>query len=359
MSAIAPTPTALYTCEQLMWGYQSGDPGSICATFTFEQYLAFEPYTLAGRLDTAGLAAIGDHDAAINGLLLDYLYGDGAPQKVVGVMGGHSVPRSSVAYRDIADLARFLTNEGYLIVTGGGPGLMEAAHIGAYFSGMAPLAWEGLLGRLAAINPGSPADIIPYVKLLAAGSAERLSPRDQEGLHAWYRYAAELRATLAGPPGSSLAISTWQYGHEPVMPFATAYACYFQNSIREAQLVRESRAGIVYGKGGGGTLREVWQDVEENYYADSRSKLTPMIFFDRASVWGDLQSNGTKPLDIYDTVLRVMNTAHASHNFSWEDKIVATTSHQKILQLLNGHVEMAQQKVSSFVATARATGATT
>jgi hypothetical protein len=253
MSAITTAPNALYTCEQLMRGYLPDEPASIAATFTFEQYLAFEPYTLPGRLDETGLAAIGSHDAAINALLLDYLYGDGAPQKIVGVMGGHSVPRSGIAYRDIADLARFLTNEGYLIVTGGGPGLMEAAHVGAYFSGLSPLAWEGLLARLATINPGSAADVIPYVELLPAGSGERLSPRDQEGLHAWYRYAAELRAELDSSPGTSLAISTWQYGREPVMPFATAYACYFQNSIRESQLVRESRAGMIYGKGGGGT----------------------------------------------------------------------------------------------------------
>ncbi|MFL6630796.1 MAG: hypothetical protein ACJ8HJ_00600 [Massilia sp.] len=354
MSAITTAPNALYTCEQLMRGYLPDEPASIAATFTFEQYLAFEPYTLPGRLDETGLAAIGSHDAAINALLLDYLYGDGAPQKIVGVMGGHSVPRSGIAYRDIADLARFLTNEGYLIVTGGGPGLMEAAHVGAYFSGLSPLAWEGLLARLATINPGSAADVIPYVELLPAGSGERLSPRDQEGLHAWYRYAAELRAELDSSPGTSLAISTWQYGREPVMPFATAYACYFQNSIRESQLVRESRAGMIYGKGGGGTLREIWQDVEENYYADSRSKLTPMIFFDRAGAWGDLQSNGTKPLDIYGTVLRVMNTAHAIHHFSWEDKIVATTNHQKILQLLDGHVSMAQRKMSNLVSAIRA-----
>ena len=45
------------------------------------------------------------------------------------------------------------------------------------------------------------------------------------------------------------------------MPFATHYGKYFQNSIREEALVSNSRAGIIYGQGGGGTLREVFQDV--------------------------------------------------------------------------------------------------
>jgi hypothetical protein len=51
------------------------------------------------------------------------------------------------------------------------------------------------------------------------------------------------------------------------MPFATHYAKYYQNSIREEALVNNSRAGIIYGRGGGGTMREVFQDVERNYYA--------------------------------------------------------------------------------------------
>jgi hypothetical protein len=74
------------------------------------------------------------------------------------------------------------------------------------------------------------------------------------------------RAVFASPwtapwAGESLAIPTWEYGNEPVMPFATAYAAYLQNSIREASLVRECFAGIVYARGGGGTIREIFQDV--------------------------------------------------------------------------------------------------
>ncbi|WP_328792757.1 MULTISPECIES: hypothetical protein [unclassified Streptomyces] len=58
------------------------------------------------------------------------------------------------------------------------------------------------------------------------------------------------------------------------------YAKYFQNSIREEALVAKARTGIIYARGGGGTLREIFQDVEENYYEEETSKFTPMIFFD-------------------------------------------------------------------------------
>ena len=69
------------------------------------------------------------------------------------------------------------------------------------------------------------------------------------------------------------------------MPFATHYGKYFQNSIREEALVNNSRAGIVYAHGGGGTLREIFQDVELNFYAKTPEEFTPMIFFDKSGFW--------------------------------------------------------------------------
>src|SRR5216684_4906041 len=74
-------------------------------------------------------------------------------------------------------------------------------------------------------------------------------------------------------------------GAEPTMPFATHYGKYFQNSIREEALVSNSRAGIIYGQGGGGTLREVFQDVELNFYAKEPKDFTPMIFFSGDGFW--------------------------------------------------------------------------
>jgi len=69
------------------------------------------------------------------------------------------------------------------------------------------------------------------------------------------------------------------------MPFATHYAKYFQNSLREEALVNNSRVGIIYGQGGGGTMREVFQDVERNYYVSAPDDFTPMVFFDKQGYW--------------------------------------------------------------------------
>ena len=50
----------------------------------------------------------------------------------VGIMGGHAEPRVWDAYRLAARLAHRLASEGRLLVTGGGPGVMEAANLGAF-----------------------------------------------------------------------------------------------------------------------------------------------------------------------------------------------------------------------------------
>ena len=49
-------------------------------------------------------------------------------------MGGHAELRGSGPYRMVAKLGRRLARAGRLIVTGGGPGVMEAANLGAYLA---------------------------------------------------------------------------------------------------------------------------------------------------------------------------------------------------------------------------------
>nr|WP_238449112.1 hypothetical protein [Micromonospora sp. 4G55] len=53
-------------------------------------------------------------------------------------MGGHAVPRGSVPYRMAAVLGWELARADRLVVTGGGPGVMEAANLGAFLAGCRP-----------------------------------------------------------------------------------------------------------------------------------------------------------------------------------------------------------------------------
>jgi predicted Rossmann-fold nucleotide-binding protein len=94
---------------------------------------------------------------------------------------------------------------------------------------------------------------------------------------AWFRPAFELAQSLHAP-SESLAIPTWQYGHEPPTPFATHIAKYFQNSIREDGLLAIARQGIVCMEGKAGTIQEIFQDSAQNYYR-LFGEPSPMVLF--------------------------------------------------------------------------------
>src|SRR5690606_924160 len=54
--------------------------------------------------------------------------------RVVAFMGGHSMLRTDPRYGDVARLAARLSSRGFVVATGGGPGAMEAANLGARFA---------------------------------------------------------------------------------------------------------------------------------------------------------------------------------------------------------------------------------
>ena len=70
------------------------------------------------------------HDSQILASLRKYV----ANHHVVGIMGGHAMLRGDPMFTQIALLCRQLAKRGFMVVTGGGPGAMEAANLGAYFS---------------------------------------------------------------------------------------------------------------------------------------------------------------------------------------------------------------------------------
>lgn len=339
-------PEKLYDIADLLQGYDPSDKLAFVKTWDFG---AYRRYVSDGAATPASLEirlAQAEHDARIAEALKAFLDREPRP-KLVGVMGGHDLPRSHTAYKAVARLGRHLTRLGYLIVTGGGPGAMEASHVGATFSGADDAAFERALEALGAI-PSLPAlgNILTASGDLAPGYEDKA---DQARL--WLNTALEVRDSAPKDRGQSLAIPTWFYGSEPSTPFATAYAKYFQNSIREEALITQSRAGIVYAQGGGGTLREIFQDVEQNYYASTPADFTPMIFFDPDQFWqrnaefdkGGVTRPGIDVRDILDRVFRYRRT----DTFQTLKKVKFTTDFGEIDEVLRAHAPIAQRYLAA------------
>jgi len=244
---------ALYTPDELMDGYERGDRDSFSETTDGQIYRYYKQRKQSARTTPVMDAlAFRIHDHAIDNALHDLLFPPGAPDKrVVGVMGGHQMRRDAEAFLQVARIAQRLTQAGYFIATGGGPGAMEAANLGAYLS-------------------REPEDaLIDAVATLAD------APHYTDANYFDCAYAVR----EAYPDGAEgLAVPTWFYGHEPSNLFATHIAKYFANSIREDGLLAIAHHGVIYAPGSAGTIQEVFMDAAQNHYA-SLGTISPMVFF--------------------------------------------------------------------------------
>ncbi len=261
-----PIRQQLYTCVELFHGFKPDDPASWGQTVDFAIYRHF---VMEGRGAPTNpyigmMQAL--HDNAITQSTAAFI----ADRKVAAIMGDHKMARDSTAYRDIAILSNRLTRSGILMCTGGGPGAMEASHLGASLAGEGNSALDSALARLK-IQPVVPAlgDIV--------NSRGVVNPALVAQAHAWFKPAYEIAASIPSPH-ESLAIPTWHYGHEPTTPFATHVAKYFQNSIREDGLLALAKQGIVYSEGKAGTIQEIFQDGAQNYYK-TFDYSSPMVLF--------------------------------------------------------------------------------
>ncbi len=185
------------------------------------------------------------HDHAIEEAVREFL---AAGPRMVGIMGGHSVPRDHPDYARTAELARQLVFAGYTVATGGGPGLMEAGNLGAYFGGRSAAELEQALTILRADDD---------------------------------HYRPAIQVLERFPEGcSSLAVPTWFYGHEPSNVFASAIAKFFSNSLREDGLLAMCLHGVIYARGSAGTTQEIFQDAAQNHYC-TFGWYSPMVFLGR------------------------------------------------------------------------------
>src|SRR5204862_5898202 len=89
------------------------------------------------------------HDHAIDVALAQFLRVEGDPRRVVGIMGSAVTPRDDPWYRAAAELGRLAARAGYLVASGGGPGIMEAANLGAFLAPHEDSALGAALADLA------------------------------------------------------------------------------------------------------------------------------------------------------------------------------------------------------------------
>lgn len=239
----------LYTAHDLYDEYVPGHPETLQKCFDTRVY---RHYLKTGKFPSNIREALARtlHDHSISDCLHNLL--DTWPVKsLVGVMGGHSLRRDEPGFAQIARLGKQLTEEGCMMISGGGPGAMEATHLGAWMAGRNEL------------------------ELLDALHILRTAPDFTSS--AWLDTAMRTRMRYPQNDYMSLGIPTWLYGHEPATPFATHIAKYFDNSIREDGILTIAMGGIIYTPGSAGTLQEIFQEAVQNHYL-SYGLSSPMIF---------------------------------------------------------------------------------
>ncbi|MGB3584886.1 MAG: hypothetical protein WBA23_00015 [Tunicatimonas sp.] len=287
-----PYRTKLYTWQELMDGYDAIEDQSR----DLEIYRYFIQYEFTPPVNEALYQRI--HDHAIDDALRDFVgfrAGGLTDRKFVGVMGGHSTLRTDPFYKKVAQTAKLITEKGYTVASGGGPGIMEAANLGAYLAFQPDEVLKDALEMLQAAPHYTDKDFIVQ--------AQRVLEQFPDGKE-------------------SLAIPTWFYGHEPSNLFASHIAKYFSNSIREDTLLAICLYGVIFAPGSAGTVQEIFMDAAQNHYA-SFNYLSPMIFLGQQ--WYEIESM------IYPLIRKL------SYGKKYHDLLFLSDDPKRIVQFILNH----------------------
>ena len=244
-------PPRLYDAQTLYAGF---DPRSESSFRECYDSRVYRHYVGKGKIssDVSEMLARALHDHSISDALHNMLarYDE---RKVVAVMGGHAVLRTDANYVKIALISKLLTEQGYLMLSGGGPGAMEATHLGAWMAGREE--WE----------------LFEAVEMLVDAPCYKDAGWLSSAFDVIERYPRR-------KDFCSIGIPTWFYGHEPATPFASHIAKYFDNSVREDGLLAVAKGGVIYTPGSAGTMQEIFQDAAQNHY-ETFGFASPMVFF--------------------------------------------------------------------------------
>lgn len=244
------------------------------------------------------------HDYSIDSCLRELLkFNDEGmtEKKVVGFMGGHSALRNSESYIKTATAAYLIAQEGYYVVTGGGPGIMEAANFGAYMSAYPQK------------------DFMNALALLQETGTNHIHP---EYLSENYLEQAQKILQIYPNGNENLAIPTWFYGHEPSNIFASHIAKYFSNSLREDILLSVCLYGVVYSPGSAGTTQEIFQEATQNHYG-TYGYYSPMIFFSKKRYAEDTA--------LYSTLHQL------AKGMRYKDLLFLTDEPEEVVRLIKNH----------------------
>lgn len=251
-----PERTTLYDQRELFEGFDAAAHHPRWDRRAYDAYIATGKYRPSD--EEARARAI--HDGSITQALhayLDAYRAQPSSRGIVAIMGdANEHMRCSPVYKQTVTLGYDLAQAGYLVVTGGGPGLMEAANLGAYLADQPRGAIDEAIGILtsdADAQGCSYADSYAY---------------DAAALRVLHKY---------GSGHANLGVPTWFYGHEPANAFATANAKYFSNGIREDELIASGTDGVIYVTGRAGMRQEIFQDQTQNHFA-TYCRQKPMVF---------------------------------------------------------------------------------
>ena len=243
-------PTNLYSTKTLYQGFNPKDPNSYRQTL---DAITYQHFIKTGKSDLTLRESLARrlHDHGITNAMQGFLenYDE---QKIVAIMGGHALLRTDRMYKKVAIIASKLFEKGCLLVSGGGPGAMEATHLGVWLSGRPKEEWDEALLILS----------------------QAPSYKDQQWLSTAFKV---MEAFPRKKNAISLGIPTWLYGHEPPTPFASHIAKYFANSVREDGLLAIAKGGVIFSPGSAGTIQEIFQDATQNHYL-TEEIASPMIF---------------------------------------------------------------------------------
>lgn len=296
-----PYRCTLYTREELMAGFESG---GLQATLD-SRIVEYFRRTSGTDRNVRDALAQALHDAGIDEAVRRFVTDGG--RRVVGIMGGHALSRDATGYQAVAKLAWLLARRGYCVATGGGPGVMEAANLGAWLSGREDSCIDDAIGVL------------------------KTAPSFRGNPDAYV--ARGLEVVRQFPMGEvSLGIPTWVYGHEPTSAFSTHIAKYFANSIRENGLLAIALSGVVYAPGGAGTAQEIFTDAAQNTYSIYEVR-SPMVFFGREHYLGA------------NAALLAAAQAQAVQSplgTSWDHNILVTDNANEVVAFIGEHDPTAQ-----------------